>query len=163
MKHFYLFILFLYTIGTVNAQASGNKTGNTSIDPKLVPASAIQNFTTRFPNVSAAWHMDGQNYRANYIDPESKLGCVVVYDKEGNVVRTENEVDSTGYPSSIGDYYSDNYPGETYQVWFTDDKTGAKTLYYTNRNDETIWFDNQGKPLPAKKTSTTLKKDDASK
>ena len=163
MKRFFIKMLCVFLSSALFSQVNNKPVEAPSIDPKQVPAVVIQNFTTRYPNVSAAWHLDGKNYRANYIDPESKLGCVVVYDKAGNVVRTESEVDSTGYPSAIGDYYSDNYPGETYQVWYTDDKTGSRTLYYVNRNDETIWFDSQGKALPAKKTSTTLKKDDNKK
>ncbi len=95
----------------------------------------------------------------SFVDPESKLGRVLVYDKKGNVVRSENEVDSTGYPTAIGDYYSDNYPGETFQVWSTDDKTGGKTLYFSNRNEETIWFDQQGKVVPSKKANNAVKAD----
>lgn len=151
--------LCLLLASLFHAQTTEKPAEDISLDPKQVPAVVIQNFTTQFPTVTAAWRMEGKNYRARFVDPQNKLGRAIVYDKEGNVIRTENEVDKAGYPSAIGDYYSDNYPGETYQVWYTDEKTGAKTLYFTNRNDETIWFDKEGKIVPAKKAQNAVKKD----
>ncbi len=153
-----IFLLFV-CCRTAYSQIPEKQGEDVSLDPKQVPAVAVQNFTSQNPNATPAWRMDGQNYRASYVDPQSKLGRIVVYDKNGNVVRTENEVDNAHYPSSIGDYYSEKYPGETYQVWLTDEQDGAKALYYTNRNAETIWFDKNGKIMPAQKARKNIKKE----
>lgn len=155
MKRIFLTALLFGAFSISNAQ-SDEATG---LDPKQVPAVVVQSFTTQFPTVTPSWHKDGDHFRVKYIDAQSKLGRVMVYDKEGNVLRTENEVDKAGYPSAIGDYYSDNYPGETYQVWTTDDKTGERTLYFSNRNEETFYFDKEGKVLPSKKTKNSIQKD----
>lgn len=159
MKRIFFLSAFIWMMSALSAQTSNSNDAAQNLDPKLVPAVAVQNFNAQFPSVTPAWHLDGKDYRASYIDPQSKLGRIIVYDKDGQVVRSENEVDNTGYPSAIGDFYSDNYPGETYQVWSTDDKTGARTLYYSNRNEETLWFDKDGKTLPAKKATNEVKKD----
>jgi hypothetical protein len=155
MIRFFLAACLFFLAGLLPAQTANNP----SLDPKQLPAVVTENFTRQFPNVTPIWRKDGNNFKVSFVDPESKLGRVLVYDKKGNVVRSENEVDSTGYPTAIGDYYSDNYPGETFQVWSTDDKTGGKTLYFSNRNEETIWFDQQGKVVPSKKANNAVKAD----
>lgn len=151
-------ILFMALLFCAFSIARAQNAEDTSLDPRQVPAVVVENFTKQFPNVTPAWHKDGAHYRVSYIDPQSKLGRVLVYDKEGSVVRTENEVDKAGLPTPIGDYYSDNYPGETYQVWSTDDKTGGRTLYFSNRNEETIYFDQNGKVMSQKKARSGIKK-----
>ena len=99
-----------------------------------------------------------KNFRVSYIDPTTKLGRVIVYDKSGNVVRRENEVDNLVYPGSIKDYYNKNYPGESYQVWSSEDKNTGKPLYYSNGSTETIWFDKDGNMIPARKATKEIEK-----
>lgn len=115
------------------------------------PSTVSDKFKSENPGMDAKWRMDGENYSGEYIDNSTNMGKNVVYDKNGNVVRTDIEMTADGmnYPNSIGDYHSKNFPNEGYKVWQTDDGKGNK-WYYTKRKNETIWFDKDGKYYPGK-------------
>ncbi len=129
-----------------------------ALDPSQVPTAVTGAFTDQNPGITATWRADGQNFRASYIDPSSKLGRIIIYDKEGNVLRREDEVDNVTFPAPINDYYNKHHPGEIYQVWKSDEKANGHSMYYSSRNDETIWFDSEGHVIPAKKAERTKKK-----
>lgn len=146
----YLFLI-VFTLGAhlMSAQSKGAEEIPV-IDPSQVAAQVVQNFTRDNPGISATWRNDGDNYRANYLDPNTKLGRIIIYNKNGQVLRRENEVDQLKYPDPIKKYYDKNYPGEVYQVWDNEETPGSTTLYYTNRNTETIWFDKHGNLISGK-------------
>ena len=137
---------------------SGNSGGITP------PSSVSDKFSKENPNTNATWHMDGDNYSAEYMNNSTSLGKNVVYDRNGNVIRTDNEMspDGLNYPASIGDYHSKNFPNEGYRVWSTDDGKGNK-WFYTKRKNGTIWFDKDGKYFPGKQGKSDQKMDDKSK
>ncbi|MES2680918.1 MAG: hypothetical protein V4635_13585 [Bacteroidota bacterium] len=95
MKSRILLLLFILTCNFLFSQKQEKK-GNSTLDPSQVPAAPTRAFTEQNPGISATWRADGENFRANYIDPTSKLGRIIIYDKEGKVVRRENEVDQEG-------------------------------------------------------------------
>lgn len=121
------------------------------------PSTVNDKFNSEYPGMDVKWSMDGENYSGEYMDHSTNLGRNVVYDKNGNIIRTDSELSSDGlnYPSSIGDYHNKNFPNEGYKVWQTDDGKGNK-WFYTKRKNETIWFDKDGKYYPGK----SGKKDD---
>lgn len=153
MKNLVILVFVLATIAT-RAQ---DKTENRSLDPSLVPVVVKTNFDKEHPGTSAIWKADGENFKVSYNDPESKLGRIIIYDKEGKVVRIENEVDHMKYPNAIGEFYNKNYPGEKYQVWRAEDKANGETNYYSGRNMEIIWFDKDGNKLPERKVKNVEK------
>jgi hypothetical protein len=109
-----------------------------------VPSPVQTRFSTDYPNSTATWTMDGNNYSASYNDPGSSLGRTVVYDKNGTTLRTDAEMISGTYPLGINDYYTQNYPNESYTVWSSRDANG-NTTYSSKRKGKKIWFDRDGK------------------
>jgi len=140
-----------------NGQQKGmRQSGSEDSDYKgsITPPSPVNDkFNSEYPNMSPTWHMDGENYSAEYMDKSSNMGKNVVFDKYGNMIRTDNELspDGLNYPAAIGDYHSKNFPNEGYRVWQTDDGKGNK-WYYTKRKNGMIWFDKDGKLYPGKQT-----------
>lgn len=143
-------------------------TGTTSPNPPstaqnspqggITPPSTITNrFSTEYPNLTPTWQMDGTNYSAQYTDRTTNMGRIVVYDKNGNVIRTESEMGDDTYPQAIGDYYSKNYPSEKdYTIWSSDDGKG-NTTYYSKRKSGTVWFDKNGKYMTNKSNKNVQK------
>lgn len=157
MKRFGILFAFLVSLQFCLAQ-TGGKEENPHLEPSQVPAVVIQKFDTDHPGITPVWKADGENYKASFNDPVSKLGRMIVYDKQGKVLRTENEVDNATYPKPIGEYYEKNYPGEKYQVWSSEDLESGQMLYYSGRNMETIWFDKDGARVPERKAKNNESK-----
>ena len=131
----------------------------------VTPPSTISNkFNTENPNMNAKWQMDGDNYSAEYMDNNTNVRKNVVYDNNGSILRTDEEMNSDGmnYPPGIGDYHNKNYPNEGYKVWSTDDGKGNK-WFYTKRKNGTTWFDKDGKYFPGKQGKSDMKMEDKSK
>jgi hypothetical protein len=115
------------------------------------PENIRQRFETTYPgSVSVAWKIEGDNFKVNYTDPKTKLEHVIVYDKDGNVVRREDETDNLTYPSDIAEFYTKKYPKETFRVWQTELEPGVIS-YFIVRKGKTLWFDQTGKPTEGKK------------
>lgn len=128
------------------------------------PSNISDKFNSENSGMNATWHMDGENYSAEYMDTKSNMGKNVVYDRSGNIVRTDDEMSADGmnYPSSIGDYHNKNFPNEGYKVWSTDDGKGNK-WFYTKRKNGTTWFDKDGKYYPGKIGKSEQKMEDKTK
>lgn len=118
------------------------------------PDAISTRFNNDYPNLQPTWTMDGSNYRADYSD--GSVNRSVIYDPQGKVMSREEQLNTNAYPTTIGDYYTKNYPSEKYNVWSSTDANGEMT-YYTKRNSETIWFDKSGKYKATTKTKTVKK------
>ncbi len=128
------------------------------------PSTISDKFNTENPDMNANWHMDGDNYSAEYIDKNTNMRRNVVYDNNGGIIRTDNEMNADGlnYPPGIGDYHNKNFPNEGYKVWSTDDGKGNK-WFYTKRKNGTTWFDKDGKYYPGKQGKSDMKMEDKTK
>jgi hypothetical protein len=153
MKTMIIAFFTLLGLGTAIAQT------DTSRVPKMTPPKPVQSrFTTDYPNISPTWGAQGMNYTAQYTDQSSNQHRMVVYDRNGNVLSTDAEVDNTVYPVAISDYYTKNFPNEKYVVWSSQDGNG-NINYYSKRKTEVLWFDKSG----AYKSSKPIKKPGATK
>lgn len=150
MKKLFVFCVLMLTLQFSFSQ-TGGKQENPNLDPAKVPTAVVTKFTTDYPGVTAVWKADGENFKASFNDPISKLGRMIVYDKDGKVIRKESEVDESVYPKQIGEFYNKNYPGEKYQVWSSEDSESGQMLYYSGRNMEIMWFDKDGTKVPERK------------
>src|SRR4051812_27760320 len=99
---FLLAYLPLFCLAQAPATAGRAKDLTETVHP---PQVVLDKFTREFPEVTPSWRMDGQNFKAEFMDPLTLKGTAIVYDKEGRVIRRENEVDNTSYPQSINDYF----------------------------------------------------------
>jgi hypothetical protein len=123
-------------------------TDRTSVAP---PEDVKTQFEADNPSTSEVkWKVEGNKYWVSYTDPKTKMGHIIVYDKDGKVIHRESETDNLTYPSAISDYYKQKYPDEKFRVWKTEREPG-KTYYYITRKGKNIWFDQEGKIVPESK------------
>jgi hypothetical protein len=120
-------------------------------DPGQVPSQVTERFNREYPGISGSWTRDGDNYRVEFTDPNSRMSHVIIYDRNGEVVRRESEVDQV--PQTINEYYDKNYPGEKLRTWRSESVAGEHG-YFTRRNDELVRFDKEGKFIAAVKNKT---------
>lgn len=113
MKTLILITCFIFAINFLTAQSIQITASQPpALNPSQVPPAAITSFTNENPGISGTWRAEEKNYRVNYIDPNTKLARIIIYDKDGKVVRRENEVDNTPYPGNIKDSHERKYPSE---------------------------------------------------
>jgi hypothetical protein len=145
--------------GNINGQNSNdNSYGSASTlsqgpqEDLSVPEKVRTAFSNAYKNMKAAWKREGQNFKARFKrsgDNEEALQTVVVYDKEGNVIRTEKQIGSADYPSELTKYYNGkNIDLSNYEVWEVDGKNGTRK-YFTKQagNGDIVWFDNKGRHM----------------
>ncbi len=160
MKKSILMILAVFGFGTLVAQntppatstptnsrqtttqQTTTKTTTTQQNPQ-VPADVSKRFGTEYPDMRSTWSMSGANYRAEYMDTQTRMGRAIVYDKMGNPVGKESEVATGQFPVTITEYYNTSFPNETYKVWSSEEQTGNRN-YFVTRKSEIIWFDDKG-------------------
>lgn len=90
MKKILILFAFICMANFVNAQV---KKPVTTKDTAIVPVLVQEKFTKAYPAITPAWSVDGKNYKAFYTDPKTNMSQLIVYDKDGNVLRRENELD----------------------------------------------------------------------
>src|SRR5687768_6805451 len=115
-----LFICVLLTIAVTTAVSQNSTSGNTPPDEQT-PAAITDKFNSEHPGVPATWKKDGDNYKVDFVDPDSNMGQIIVYDRNGSILRRESELDNLAYPQSINDYFIKTYPGEKYKTWGSQD------------------------------------------
>ncbi len=121
---------------------AGDKTPATA---GQVPSLVTERFNREYPGISGNWSTDGENFKVEFVDPQSHLGHIIVYDRNGEVVRRESELDGPKNPGAINDYYKKNYPGEEPRTWSVEEKNGDVS-YYTRRKDQIVRFNKEGIP-----------------
>jgi hypothetical protein len=128
----YLIILFFLVVFQSNAQTV------------KVPETITKKFTEANPGVeNVKWSRDSVNYKVTFSDA-AQHESIVYYDADGKVIRSERQLMEKDVPTAIRQYYSDKYPNEnSFSVWVVEDAEGNRS-YYTNRKDETIYFDKTG-------------------
>jgi hypothetical protein len=123
-----------------------------------IPESATSRFTSDYPAEIADWYIiDDNYYKACYTDSKTRLERAIVYDKNGQVIREENELDYTYVPYSLINYYSTNSKKEDFHVWETQTEKGDK-VYVSKMNGKIDYFDKDAKYLPMK---PQIKQDDS--
>src|ERR1043165_5969878 len=99
-----IFISALFLATSLGAQQTATVTNNTQTeDPAQVPSLVMENFTREHPASHGTWSKEGENHRVEFIDKESKVAHVIIYDRTGKVIRRDSELESV--PGPINDYY----------------------------------------------------------
>jgi hypothetical protein len=147
--------------GSTTITPGGGKIATTQVDKTATQTPEIvrEKFRKEFPEAKPSWKSEGENYSATYIDQKTQLKNIIVYDKGGNVLRKENELDPLNYPSGISEHYKKNYPAEKYSVWQTEEKSGERK-YYGTRSNKIQWFDENGEIILRKKNKEPLIKEE---
>ena len=145
MKNLILSVAAALCVFTMTAQTPTNpQTAPTTPGNIQTPNTVSDQFRIDYPNTNANWTMDGTNYRGEYLDPATNMRHSVIYDKNGKMISREELINRKDYPAGINAYYAEKYPTENYEVWSSTDASGNRT-YYTNRNNEKLLFDKNGK------------------
>ncbi|MEO6305157.1 MAG: hypothetical protein ABIP51_18505 [Bacteroidia bacterium] len=148
-KLFLLFITFYINVAIAQTPAM--------VGGIEAPKEVTEKFTKQHPEITPNWSKENKNYKATYEDPKTAKQVIIVYDKNGEVIRKESELDNMDYPKQIHEYYSKNYPEEKYKTWSVQDHTGVNS-YYVNHGPEIIWFDKDGKYIPDQKPKKSFRK-----
>ena len=144
MKKLLLLFCVALVAGGLHAQEGKTSTNTDRVpaDPGQVPTQVTEKFNREYPGVTGGWTRDGENFRVEFTDPKTRMGHVIIYDRNGDVIRRESEVDQV--PQTINDYYNKTYPGEKIRTWESSNAKGEKE-YYTWRDKEQVRFDREGK------------------
>jgi hypothetical protein len=149
-------IILVLIFAVINCESLFSQTqssltaGKTVKEEYMVPVAVEQKFVLENPDVKATWKKDGDFYKAQFINPINNLGYITIYDKDGNILRKEKELESQEYPVAISEFYNSNYPGEGFVVWSSTDSTGNLS-FYSIHNTETFRFDKDGNLVSPRK------------
>ncbi|MBL7933917.1 MAG: hypothetical protein JNL60_18580 [Bacteroidia bacterium] len=145
MKKLILSVAAALCVSVMTAQTPTNPPSTPATPGNIqAPNTVSDQFRIDYPNTTPNWTMDGTNYRGEYLDPATNARRSVIYDKNGKMISREELINRKDYPAGINAYYAEKYPTENYEVWSTTDASGNRS-YYTNRNNEKITFDKEGK------------------
>lgn len=152
MKILYLSVLFIFLLISLSAQIPANSGGPVADMP---PSFIEENFKKEYPGITPTWHVDETLFIADFTDPNIFKGVSIVYDRKGNVVRRENEMENSTYPQAINEYFVKNYPGEKFKTWKCQDDKGMQG-YCIKRPSGAVRFNKEGKYIePEKKNDQT--------
>ena len=158
MKTLYFIFISVSLIAGLRAQIPANAGGPLTAEEKT-PASIQEKFKKEYPDVTPTWRKDEKYYVADFTDTNSFKGTTIAYDKNGNVVRRESEMENSTYPAAINNYFVKNYPGEKFKTWKSLDETGEQK-YCIKREYQVLWFDKEGNYIdPEKKNEQTASAD----
>jgi hypothetical protein len=162
MKKLLLFICAILATTGVCAQEGKTTPDSDRVpaDPGQVPTQVTEKFNREYPGVTGSWTRDGENFRVEFTDPKTRMAHVIIYDRNGDVIRRESEVDQV--PQSINEYYNKTWPGEKIRTWQADNTKGEKE-YFTWRDREQVRFDREGKYIAPVRNRTVSGKEKATR
>jgi hypothetical protein len=83
----------------------------------MTPLPILDLFARKHPGATPYWGIEGRNYVVRYIDPATHLGHVIIYDKQGRILRREDEINLEDCPAGLQAYYMKNFSEEELRVW----------------------------------------------
>jgi hypothetical protein len=110
----------------------------------MMPLIIMEHFHRSSPDATRYFSIEGRFYTVRYIDPGTQLGHIITYDKNGMVIKIENEVEMDEWPASLREYYLKVYPSPSTAVWWREDNQG-NTGYYFVYKSKMILFDPEGR------------------
>ncbi len=144
MKRIALIISLLAAgTGTYSAQ-SFQPASCISFQNPMTPLIILEYFARTAPDAIPFWGTEGENYTVRYIDPNTALGHKIVYNRQGVIKYSENELPITDCPASMLDYYRKNHANEPVRIWAYEENTEVKK-YFIRVQSKTLWFDKEGK------------------
>jgi hypothetical protein len=81
---------------------------NSEDEPSSIPNEVTQSFKTTYPNqTDVEWESEGDYFESEFeVNGKEKS---VVFDKEGNIVLTETEINTSELPAAVIQYLANNY------------------------------------------------------
>jgi hypothetical protein len=123
-------------------------------DDSFVPDKVRSTFNKTHPDaLVSGWYKENDNYKVVFREPATQQQ-ILVYNKNGNVVRMETQLQTNEFPPAIVQYYERHYPDKTrYEIWGSKSPDGTY-VFYSPVDDNTLYFDKNGnfikseKPVP---------------
>lgn len=126
---------------------------NASINNNGIPENVLKTFNQNYPEAkNVEWEMEGNNYEAVYT--ENNLERSIVYNKEGVIILTESQINTTELSENIKNYINENYPAS--EIEKAEKEDSNEGVFYevelVNDNDEVeLVFDSNGNFLKVEK------------
>ena len=145
MKRTALFICLIAAFAATNIGAQTFQPAKTvSFQNPMTPLIILEYFARTNPDAIPFWGTDGNNYTVRYIDPYTALGHKIVYNRQGVILHSENELALTQCPVGLLEYYRKNHADEPVRIWAYEENTEVKK-YFIRVQSKTLWFDKEGK------------------
>ena len=112
------------------------------VNNPMTPLPVLDYFARRHPGATPYWGTEGRNYVVRYIDPSTRLGHVIHYNRHGGIVRREDEINLKDSPLELQAFYTRNYPNESLRIWSYNE--GTVLRYFIRHDSRVIWFDKDG-------------------
>jgi len=97
-----IIVLIVCATASLTAQTRGKGAEPTpELRKQEIPSLVLDQFTREFPAAEPRWSADGENYQAVFVNVETRLPQVVVYNKKGEVIRREGHHDLPSKTDSL--------------------------------------------------------------
>jgi hypothetical protein len=107
------------------------------------PAAVKASFTKLYPGVTKVkWGKEDANYEAGFEMNKTEMSCL--FDANGNLLETENEIAVTALPKSVSDYVSKNYAGQKIKEASKIVDAKKVTTYEAEVKEGDLIFDEKG-------------------
>jgi len=141
-------ILLAILFKTVSASALGN------VD---APAAVKAKFASLYPDViKVKWIKEEANYEAGFEMNKTEMSCI--FDREGNLLETESEIDISSLPATAIEYIHKNYPGQKIREAAQIVDSKKVTTFEAEVKEGDLIFDSNGNFL--KKVVSAKEKED---
>jgi hypothetical protein len=100
-----------------------------------------------YPNTSATWSRDGENYRAEFQEAGAEARSIVVFDQYANLLYEDRSVPTTSVPQPISRYHNKTFPSQKLSVRSRSLQKQDGFLYFVEGSD-TLRFKKDGEPIP---------------
>ena len=114
-----------------------------SFQNPMTPLISLEHFARTNPDAIPFWGTEGNNYTVRYIDPQTALGHKLVYNRQGVILRSEDEIALESCPASLVAYYKKNHADEPVRIWSYEECSGLKK-YFIRVQSKVLWFDREG-------------------
>lgn len=108
----------------------------------MTPLPILDLFARKHPGATPLWGIKGRHYVVRYVDPATQLGHMITYDRQGRIIRREDEINLEDCPAGLQAYYLKNFSEEGPRVWCYEE--GQNVKYYIRRQSRVVWFDKEG-------------------
>lgn len=137
--------------------ASGQKE-NAQDKNKDVPAAVKEKFVSLYPDVkNEKWDAEDGNFEAEF--SISKTETSVLFDKDGNVLETETEMNPSDLPAPVLDYCKTNMPDKKIKEASKIVDSKGKVTFEAEVDKVDYIFDDSGNLLSNKQDNSTDSED----
>ncbi|MCW3121216.1 MAG: hypothetical protein JWQ38_708, partial [Flavipsychrobacter sp.] len=135
MKRYFIVVAWACFMVTNQSMAQGKV---------KVPDAAKKSFSAKYPGATKVkWEKEDADYEVNFSENGIKMS--VVFDGQGKLVETENEVSVSSLPAKTMDYVKEHYKNSKVKGAAKITKANGEVFYEAEINKTALIFDANGK------------------